>query len=83
MDNKNGYLWNILNESNSFSTFPTDISLLPTSWVLFLKTASEVSSLREFRISSQIFGDNEARFSPLLYAVFLFFLHKIHAFLKF
>ena len=38
--------------------------------------------VKPITISFQIFGANEERVSPPLYAVFVFFLYKIHAFLK-
>ena len=50
--------------------------------ILFLKTACEVSSFREFGISSQIFGAYDERVSLSFYTAFVLFLWNVLVFLK-
>ena len=72
VDNKTDYHWNILDKSDSSYTFLTEWhGYWPVAHTLILlsNTASDVTSFREFGISSQIFGASEERVSLPLYTV--------------
>ena len=85
VSDKTDYHWNILNESISSYIFLTERHghwLVVYVLILFLKTASDISSFKEFGRSTQIFGANEERVSLPLYTVFVLFLCNILLFLK-